>query len=98
MPIREVLSTPDLRLVLDNPWHAKQIACDHRGARQVPAENKPVEPAWVMPAKGQRRASEGPAKGQRRECALSKTAVLLCPLREPSVTVMCSRQRVCRAP
>jgi len=35
-----------------------------------------------------------PGSCQRRECSMSKTAVLLYRLREPSANVMCPRRRV----
>jgi hypothetical protein len=68
------------RSILDNPWHAKQIDRIDRGARQVLAENIPVEPAWVMPAKGVLdvqgcRPSMPATRAERNYEALSPTSV-----------------------
>jgi hypothetical protein len=72
-PIAEVLLTAG---ILDNSWCVFQIPHVHRGAGQVPAENIPVEPVWVIPAKGvfdvQKRCPVVPvARAKRRRCVSS---------------------------
>jgi hypothetical protein len=67
--------------LLDSPQRVSQIARVHRGARQVLAENIPVEPAWVMPAKGgldvqDRRPAVPVARGERSRVVFSPASTV----------------------
>jgi hypothetical protein len=68
----EARSAPNQRSFLDNQCHAKQIDGVHRGAAKCWLRTYPLNL---------------PGSCQRRECSMSKTTVLLCRSREPTVTV-----------
>ena len=68
-------------LFLDSPQRVSQIDRVHRGASEVLAENIPVEPAWVMPAKGvfdvqDRRAAVPVARGERNRAVFSPASTV----------------------